>query len=85
MAKLGDRACAQAELHGVAIGDGFRGEEKQPRHHVADVFKFKLEGFAHAHGALNPVFGTQMQVAYAFGFREENFGVNVVHNVLIMG
>ena len=73
-AELGECACAQAQLHGVALHGVVQvGGEQHPAHHALHVFQLQRVGLAQVHAALNPG-GAQVQVAHGAVFRDADFG-----------
>ena len=73
-AELGERACAQAQLHGVALHGVIQiGREQHPAHHALHVFQLQRVGLAQVHAALHPG-RAQVQVAHRAIFRNADFG-----------
>ena len=63
VAMFGQRACAQAKLHGVQPGQSIRVVPKQPSLHALHVFQFNVVRFLDPHRPLNPR-RAQMQIPH---------------------
>jgi len=61
VAKLGDGARAQPQLHGVSAFDFDEREKQQPAEHALHIFELDVKGPVQKHRALNPL-GAQVQV-----------------------